>query len=430
MHTKTLIIDTRKELSTKYKKILEDTSNHVEIIKDIPIALKFIQSHEPDLIIISDSINEDLCNFCERLRILTYNMRPVIVAVSKSAETSDKIKVLESGADDFISEPVNSEEFKIRIKAHIRREYETNLDSKTKLPTIKYCKKALKRMIAGENQWACLLTSIENLYSYKEAYTELASDRLLQTFAAIISSSLDKNDYLGMISDRDFLILTTAEKVEKIASFITYAFETVKNKFYSEQDLERGYMMIRGDEFTEKRCEFIYAITGGITNKTKHFTNETEALNELKQAYNLAKKNGTSSYLIERPQISGINSVMEQPFNNRITVLEQDSALAFLLTTTLGLKGYAAEKGENIEEIKKQNPAVVILDVSKSETMQELALCKEIKNINAKIKIITTSIYHSKEQIMNAGSDIYLPKPYNIDTLAHWAELAIKEYND
>jgi len=430
MHTKTLIIDTRKELSTKYKKILEDSSNHVEIIKDIPIALKFIQSHEPDLIIISDSINEDLCNFCERLRILTYNMRPIIVAVSKSAETSDRIKVLENGADDFISEPVNSEEFKIRIKAHIRREYETNLDSKTKLPTIKYCKKALKRMIAGENQWAGLLTSIENLYSYKEAYTELASDRLLQTFAAIINSSLDKNDYLGMISDRDFLILTTSEKVEKIASFITYAFETVKNKFYSEQDLERGYMMIRGDEFTEKRCEFIYAITGGITSKTKHFTNETEALNELKQAYNLAKKNGTSSYLIERPQISGINSVMEQPFNNRITVLEKDSALAFLLTTTLGLKGYAAEKGETIEEIKKQNPAVVILDVSKSETLQELSLCKEIKNTNAKIKIITTSIYHSKEQIMNAGSDIYLPKPYNIDTLAHWVELAIKEYND
>ena len=53
------------------------------------------------------------------------------------ASATDKIKVLESGADDFISEPVNSEEFKIRIKAHIRREYETNLDVKTNLPTKK-----------------------------------------------------------------------------------------------------------------------------------------------------------------------------------------------------------------------------------------------------------------------------------------------------
>ena len=131
MRTKTLIIDERKELSTKYKKILEDSSNKVEIIKDIPLALKFIQTNEPDLIIVSDSIKENICDFCERIRFLTYNMRPVIVAMSKSAEPTDKIKVLESSADDFISEPVNSEEFKIRIKARIRREYETNLDVKT-----------------------------------------------------------------------------------------------------------------------------------------------------------------------------------------------------------------------------------------------------------------------------------------------------------
>ena len=429
MQTKTLIIDTRKELSTKYRKILEDNSNKVEIIKDIPIALKFIQTNEPDLIIISDSINEDLCSFCERLRILTFNMRPIIVAMSKSAEISDRIKVLESGADDFISEPVNAEEFKIRIKAHIRREFETNLDAKTKLPAEKYCKKAMKRTLAAEKPWVCLLTGIENFYSYKEAYTELASDKLLQTFGAIIASALDKNDYLGMLSDRDFLIITIPEKAEKLASFITYAFETVKNKFYSEQDLERGYMMVRGNEFTEKRCDFIYSVTGGVTNETKQFSTEFAILNELKQAYNLAKQKGTSAYLIERPQLSGKNSVIEKEFNNKITIFEKDSALALLLTTTLGLKGFAAEKCESLDEIKNINPAVVILDASDSEDLTELNLCKQIKKINSQIKVITTSIYHSKEQIMNAGSDIYLPKPYNIDTLIHWTEISIKEFN-
>ena len=121
-----------------------------------------------------------------------------------------------------------------------------------------------------------MLTGIENFYTYKEAYTELASDRLLQTFAAIINSALDENDFLGMFSDRDFLVITTPTKVEKIASFMTFAFETVKNKFYSENDLQRGYMMVRGDEFTEKRCEFINATTGGITSETKHFNTEEE----------------------------------------------------------------------------------------------------------------------------------------------------------
>lgn len=429
MFTKTLIIDERKELSTKYRKILEDGTNQVEIIKELPVALKFIQTNEPDLIIISDSINENFCDFCERLRVLTYNMRPIIVAMSKSAEISDRIKVLECGADDFISEPVNAEEFKIRIKAHIRREYETNLDSKTKLPTMKYCKKAIKRILANDSPWACLMTGIENFYSYKEAYTELASNKMLQTFSAIISSALDENDFLGMISDRDFLVITSPLKAEKIASFMTFAFEAVKNKFYSEEDLQRGYMMIRGGEFTEKRCEFVNATTGGITNETKHFRTEDEILHELKQAYNLAKKENTSSYLIERPQLSGKDSVVQQEFNNRIVIMENDNALSLLLTTTLGLKGYVAETLSEIEEIKTYNPALIILDTGEEESLAGLEICKQVKQINSKIKVITTSIYHNKEQIMNAGSDIYLPKPYNIDTLNRWVDLAIKEFN-
>lgn len=429
MYTKTLIIDERKELSTKYRKILEDSSNQVEIVKEIPVALKFIQENEPDLIIISDSISEDLCSFCERLRVLTFNMRPIIVAMSKSAEASDRIKILESGADDFISEPVNSEEFKIRIKAHIRREYETNLDSKTKLPTVKYCKKAIKRVILSDNSWACLMTGIENFYSYKEAYTELASDRLLQTFSAIINSALDVTDYIGMLSDRDFLIITSSEKIEKLASFVTYAFETVKNKFYSEQDLERGYMMVRGDEFTERRCEFIYSVTGGVTHKTKKFVNEQDVLTELRQAYNLAKQKGVSNYLIERPQLSGINSIVEKEFNNKISIYEKDSALALLLSTTLGLKGFETEICNSVDDIFNTVPALVIFDVSESENLSNLEICRKIKEEKPEIKIITTSIYHNKEQIMNAGADVYLPKPYTMDTLVHWAELAIKEFN-
>ena len=145
--------------------------------------------------------------------------------------------------------------------------------------------------------------------------------------------------------------------------------------------------------------------------------------------HNLAKKENTSSYLIERPQLSGKDSVVQQEFNNRIVIMENDNALSLLLTTTLGLKGYVAETLSEIEEIKTYNPALIILDTGEEESLAGLEICKQVKQINSKIKVITTSIYHNKEQIMNAGSDIYLPKPYNIDTLNRWVDLAIKEFN-
>ena len=65
MQTVTLLIDKRLELSTKYKKLLENPNNSVLISKDLISAMKTIQDTEPDLIIISDSVDSDLSGFCK-----------------------------------------------------------------------------------------------------------------------------------------------------------------------------------------------------------------------------------------------------------------------------------------------------------------------------------------------------------------------------
>ena len=131
-----LIIDKRKELPAKYKKCLDDLETDTLIARNLKDAFSCLQNLEPDMVIISDSIEENLSDFCQKIRALTYNSRPTIVTLSKSADTQDRIEVLESGADDFISEPVNIEEFRTRIKAHLRRDIESNLDNKTLLPNL------------------------------------------------------------------------------------------------------------------------------------------------------------------------------------------------------------------------------------------------------------------------------------------------------
>ena len=60
MQTVTLIIDKRRELSVKYKKLLENDYSSVIISKNFISAMKFIQDKEPDLIIVSDSLGADL----------------------------------------------------------------------------------------------------------------------------------------------------------------------------------------------------------------------------------------------------------------------------------------------------------------------------------------------------------------------------------
>ena len=89
-----LIIDKRKELSIKYKKCISEVGTNTFITHTLKEAMQSIQDLDADMIIVSDSIGEDLSSFCQRIRTLTYNTRPIIIALSKSADATDRIKVL------------------------------------------------------------------------------------------------------------------------------------------------------------------------------------------------------------------------------------------------------------------------------------------------------------------------------------------------
>lgn len=433
MQSVTLIIDTRLELSTKYKKLLESPANKVIISKDLITALKLIQDKEPDLIIISDSFDDDLSDFCKQVRALTYNMRPIIVAMSKSADFDDRIKVLESGADDFLSEPVNSDEFKMRMMAHLRREFESNLNVKQFLPNKNYSLRALKRKLSEDKPWAALYISIENFENYKHAYTELASDKLLQTYVAIIQASLNENDYIGELSENIFLVITDTIKAERLARFLIFAFDSVANKFYAEHDLDRGYMILQGDEYAGRRANFVHSTIGVLTNEFAKYKDTTQVLNALEQVHHLADNPNRSNYLIERPKISGEDSIIEPEYNNRIMIFEKDEALSILLDTILKLQGYETDVLHEYTMPVESSavPALFIVDAGDVEKQNGLNLCYKLKQEERfkNSKIIVTSIIHDKELILNAGADLYLPKPYEITQLIKWVNEFVEEFN-
>lgn len=415
-----LIIDKRKELSVKYKKSIDDEQTSAVIARTLKDAVALVQESEPDLIIISDSIDEDLSNFCEKTRTLTYNTRPTIIALSKSADTADRIKVLASGADDFLSEPVNIEEFKMRIKAHLRRDIESNLNNVTLLPNKKYVYKAIRRLLHSENKLAILLAGIENLDNYKSVYSDIAGDKLLQTFAAITKSALDANDFLGQLDDKNFVIITNPYSAEKMAAFLTFAFDTVTPKFYSEQDARRGYTLLDGDRKAGMRANFVSVLIGGILDNYESISGVDGLLEKLFAIKKIARIPSGSNYAIDRIKLTGENSVITPEINRSVYISEPDEALALLLRTTLELQGY------EICETLDNQPGIVILD--SEDDMSGLKVCKDLKaNLNfVNTKIIVTSTVHDKSAILNAGADLYLPKPYEISDLIRWIEFFFK----
>jgi len=418
MLSKILIIDKRKELSVKYKKSLEEADISVEIARNLKDAIIDIQSLEPDMIIVSDSIEEPLTNFCERIRSLTYNLRPIIVALSKSADSGDRILALESGADDFLSEPVNIDEFKTRIKAHLRREIESNLDNKTLLPNKKIVEKSLKRIISSQVKQAVLLIGFENIDKYKNIYSDVAADKLIQTFIAIAKSTIESDDFFGQLNDTQFVIITNTYKAEKMAAFLTFAFDTVIPKFYSEADAKRGYTILKSDRLAGMRADFVSILIGGIIDRLDTYTSVNGILTKLQSLKKLAKIPSGSNYVIDRPQLSGGDSVVNNETNKTIYIHEPDEALSLLLRTSLELQGF--DVVEELDTESAVQPSILIID--SGDNLSGLSFCKEIKNktnfVNSKI-IMTTTI-HDKTAILDAGADLYLPKPYEIIDLIRW----------
>ena len=431
-----LILDKRKELPAKYKKIIETNGVSVLCASSFETGLEILTEYEPDMVIVSDSLDMQPADAVKRVRMMSYPSRPCIVALSKSAELQDKLDVLDAGADDFLSEPIESDEFKARINAHLRRHFESMISEVTQLPDAKSALKILKRTIAQNKKWAAMLVKINEFEAYKEIYGELASDKMLQTYTAIINSALDENDFLGELTDGEFLVLTNPLKAEHIASFLVYAFEAIVDKFYSEEDAKSGYIILHGDDNAGKRISLVSTSIGIISSEFQTYTSVNAALNALFATGKLARLNTKSSYVVERAKISADNAVLNRDYNNKILILEPDEALNYLLKTTGEMQGYQVASAQDYDIamnlVKTFAPALIVLDAGEVDTLKGLELCRKLKKDEKYkgIKIVLSTIVHDKKMALNAGADLYLPKPYELLGIFGWIERLVKEFND
>ena len=431
-----LILDSRKELPAKYKKLIESCSVSVLIESSLEKGLSILTEFEPDAILVSDSLNLPVPDVVKKLRMLAYPSRPCIIALSKSSEMQDKLDVLDAGADDFLSEPIESEEFKARINAHLRRHFENLANDITGLPETKSTLKVLKRILASGQKWAAMLVKINNFQAYKEIYGDLASDKMLQTYTAIMNSALDENDYIGGLSDAEFLILTNPLKAEHIASFLVYAFDAIVNKFYNEEDAKQGYIILHGDDNAGKRINLVSTSIGIISGEYQKYDSVNSAITSLIATCKLANTGTNSSYIVERAKLSAKNAIFNREYNNKILIIEPDEALNFLLKTTGEMQGYEVasvmDYDSAIHMIKTFDPALIILDAGDAETLKGLDLCCKIKKDDKTkdIKVVLSTIVHDKKMILNTGADLYLPKPYELLSIFNWIERLIKDFNN
>jgi two-component system KDP operon response regulator KdpE len=106
----------------------------------------------------------------------------------------------------------------------------------------------------------------------------------------------------------------------------------------------------------------------------------------------------------------------------RILVVDDETRILNFLVSKLKASGYdvltAGNGAEGLEQVKAQEPDLVVLDVLMPK-MDGLTMLKEVRSFSAVPVIILTAKGADSDRIrgLQLGADDYLPKPFNPDEL-------------
>ena len=395
--------------------MIDNLNQNALYTSDLSYALSVIQNEQTEFIIISDTIKEDLASFIEKIRALTYNFRPIIIAVSKSADENDKINVLKSGADDVWGEEISKIEFQTRFMAHLRRYIESFLNPITHFATRIITQKALRQSVSDDEIYSYLLIKIQGASDYQNHHGEIAYEKMIKTLGAIVASIVQSGDFIGHVSDDELILITKPYLSERIASFLTFAFDNVLNKFYSDDEFEDNFTMLSDDLNSEIKTSLVHLNIAAV-EKTPNIKDYREIIRALNELVLMLKNSDSSNYIIDRARLGG---VVQDCVKNRVLIYEPDEALSYLLQNVCEMEHIEVKLVFSDNDFKVQYrefcPNVVILDWGTKEKTTALKLAKTISKDN--VKLIFSSSYLNKKEILKSGATLYVPKPYEIDEM-------------
>ncbi len=112
-------------------------------------ALEKVRLANPDIVLL-DILMPEVKGFevCEKIRIQDLTRFTPIVMITALTEIDDKIKAIESGADDFLTKPINRIELVTRIKSLLKTKYYHDQLVKS------------KEQIEAQNEFKTIMTDI------------------------------------------------------------------------------------------------------------------------------------------------------------------------------------------------------------------------------------------------------------------------------
>ncbi len=258
---KILVVDD-VELNLELQKTYLTSSGYdVVVAMDGEEALEKVETEHPDLVLL-DVMMPKLNGFevCQILKNDPKTQFIPVIMVTALQDVEDRVRGIESGADDFISKPFNKMELMARVKsllrikflhdelekkiaqlneAKIRMEQLAVTDGMTGLYNYRYFREQLShemdRAIRHNLELSLLMMDIDFFKNYNDLHGHPAGDDVLRTLADLIRRNLRKIDIPARYGGEEFAVILpetgdraaaiVAEKIRQLVEATPIPFE-------------------------------------------------------------------------------------------------------------------------------------------------------------------------------------------------------------
>lgn len=299
------IIDDKSELIVKMKEIFKNEKcYHFVSVKaeDMEIALENI----PTLIIIEDDNNEmSAIEICQKIRKNEDNNITPVIVLSSNHDHDYRVKILDMSIQQYILKPIDENYFYYTVKNIIdfvminRR-----ISPLTGLPGNVQIQTEMKKRLLKRDAFAVMYFDLDNFKAYNDVYGFSNGDEVIKLLARIIVKNIHNieygNSFIGHIGGDDFVAMIDKYNYESLCKDIINEFDTKVTKFYTEEDVERGYVEVANRKGIIEEFPLVSLSIAVVEVENGNFTSPLEIGEVSAQVKHMAKEMRGSSYVINR----------------------------------------------------------------------------------------------------------------------------------
>lgn len=299
------IIDGEKELECELqKRFARDKMFKFKRgnIQNLDSALKDI----PALIIINeDGIQENVVELCGKIRDNDDNAITPIIVISSNQEKEHKWEILKATASYVIKTPIDIEMMYYTIVNIIELLYiNRKVSPLTSLPGNVQIQAEMKKRLAKKEYFVMLYIDLDNFKAYNDTYGFAQGDELIKFTARTITNNVhskeEDNNFVGHIGGDDFIAIVEDEDYEKICQNIIITFDKNVKKYYSKEDIERGFVEVPNRKGILEEFPLTSISIGAVEVDSDRFHNTLEIGEAGAQVKHLSKTIPGSTYVVDR----------------------------------------------------------------------------------------------------------------------------------